>query len=98
MAYLLNAAYLSALFILSPWLIYKSMTAGKYRRGIWRKLRGDAFLREGNAPCAWFHGVSVGEVHLLRQIVRAFKQRHPEWQCVISTSTDTGFVEARNRF
>jgi 3-deoxy-D-manno-octulosonic-acid transferase len=27
-----------------------------------------------------------------------FRQRHPDWQCVISTTTDTGFDEARKRF
>jgi 3-deoxy-D-manno-octulosonic-acid transferase len=46
----------------------------------------------------WFHGVSVGEVHLLRQVVAAFRRRHPLWDCVISTTTDTGHEEARKRF
>jgi 3-deoxy-D-manno-octulosonic-acid transferase len=49
-------------------------------------------------PVAWFHGVSVGEIHLLRQVVASFRQRHPDWRCVISTTTDTGFDEARKRF
>src|SRR5262249_41494235 len=42
----------------------------------------------------WFHGVSVGEIHLLRPVVRVFRQRHPDWDCVLSTTTDTGFAEA----
>jgi 3-deoxy-D-manno-octulosonic-acid transferase len=46
----------------------------------------------------WFHGVSVGEVHLLRQVVAAFRRRHPERPCVISTTTDTGLDEARRCF
>jgi 3-deoxy-D-manno-octulosonic-acid transferase len=40
----------------------------------------------------------VGEVHLLRQVVAAFQERHPDWECVISTSTDTGYSEACKRF
>src|SRR5436190_22229446 len=98
MPYLLNALYLVALLALSPWLLYKALTTGKYRRGLWRKLTGRAWLRTGDAPCAWFHGVSVGEIHLLRQVVAHFRRRHPGWDCVVSTTTDTGFDEAVRRF
>jgi 3-deoxy-D-manno-octulosonic-acid transferase len=94
----LDCAYLFVLLLSSPWLLYKSLTTGKYRRGLWRKFTGRAFLRSGSAPCVWFHGVSVGEIHLLRQLVACFRRRHPEWQCVISTTTDTGYEEACKRF
>jgi 3-deoxy-D-manno-octulosonic-acid transferase len=61
-------------------------------------LTGHAPLLDGEAPCAWFHGVSVGEVILLGQVVQAFQRRHPDWTCVISTTTETGFAEACKRF
>jgi 3-deoxy-D-manno-octulosonic-acid transferase len=93
-----DALYLALLLVLSPWLVYKALTTGKYRRGLWPKLSGAAFARPAGAPCVWFHGVSVGEVHLLRQVVGAFRRRHPDWQCVVSTTTDTGFDEARKHF
>jgi 3-deoxy-D-manno-octulosonic-acid transferase len=98
MSPLLDLAYLLTLLLFSPWLIYKALTTGKYRRGLWHKFSGAAFERRGDAPCAWFHGVSVGEVHLLRQVVAAFRRRHPEYQCVVSATTDTGFDEARKHF
>jgi 3-deoxy-D-manno-octulosonic-acid transferase len=98
MPYLLNLVYLLALLLLSPYLLYRRLTTAKRIRGLWAKLSGGAFLRAGDAPCAWFHGVSVGEIHLLRQVIAAFRQRHPDWQCVVSTTTDTGFEEARKRF
>ncbi|QEL15787.1 3-deoxy-D-manno-octulosonic acid transferase [Limnoglobus roseus] len=47
---------------------------------------------------AWFHGVSVGEIHLLTTVVAAFRKRHPAFHCVISSTTDTGLAEARARF
>jgi 3-deoxy-D-manno-octulosonic-acid transferase len=94
MPFVLNVAYLLGIFVLSPWFIYKSLTTGKYRRGLWRKLTGSAVLREAKTPCAWFHGVSVGEIHLLRPVVAGFRERHPNWECAISTTTDTGFGEA----
>jgi 3-deoxy-D-manno-octulosonic-acid transferase len=40
----------------------------------------------------------VGEIHLLRQVIAAFRERHPEFDCVVSTTTDTGFDEARKSF
>jgi 3-deoxy-D-manno-octulosonic-acid transferase len=98
MRYLLDFIYLLGLLVLSPWLAYKALTTGKYRRGLFDKLFGRAFLRLGDKPCAWFHGVSVGEIHLLRPVVTRFRQHHPDWDCVISTTTDTGFEEARKHF
>jgi 3-deoxy-D-manno-octulosonic-acid transferase len=94
----LNVLYLFLLLLLSPWLIYKALTTGKYRRGLWEKFLGPSFVRQGDHPGVWFHGVSVGEIHLLRPVVAAFRRRHPECDCVISTTTDTGFDEARKHF
>ena len=98
MSYLLNFIYLLILGLISPWLIYKALTTGKYRRGLWRKIIGQSLLRDGDEPCVWFHGVSVGEIHLLRQVVAAFRKKHPGWDCVISTTTDTGYEEACKQF
>ena len=85
-----------ALFVLSPWLVYKALTD----RQVSPRPGAQAVRPARNRPCrpaarVWFHGVSVGEIHLLRQVVAAFRQRHPDWQCVVSTTTDTGFDEAR---
>jgi 3-deoxy-D-manno-octulosonic-acid transferase len=98
MSYLFNILYASAIVLLSPWLLWKALTTGKYRRGLWSKLTGRAFERIGDAPCIWWHGVSVGEIHLLQPVIAAFRRRHPAWQCVVSTTTDTGFAEAGKRF
>ncbi|MFL5242561.1 MAG: 3-deoxy-D-manno-octulosonic acid transferase [Gemmataceae bacterium] len=103
MRFVLDAVYLFALLILSPWLVYKAITTGKYRRGLLSKLTGHVaplgFSRQPSALSrVWFHGVSVGEIHLLRQVVTRFRLRHPECQVVISTTTDTGFAEARQHF
>jgi 3-deoxy-D-manno-octulosonic-acid transferase len=98
MPYLLNSLYLLALILLSPWLLYKALTTGKYRRGLWAKLSGRGVFRATEKPCIWFHGVSVGEIHLLQKVVAEFCRRHPDWDCVISTTTDTGFDEACKRY
>jgi 3-deoxy-D-manno-octulosonic-acid transferase len=96
MPWLLNCAYLVVLFLISPWLIYRALRTGRYRRGLRSKLFG---MPQTLPPGAvWFHGVSVGEVHLLRQVVAAFRRHYPNWPCVISATTDTGLDEARRCF
>ena len=90
--------YSAALVIFSPLLFYRWLRAGKYREGWSEKLLGKAPLRIGDQPCLWFHAVSVGEVLLLRPLVREMARRRPNWQVVISTSTSTGLAVARRTY
>ncbi len=98
MRWLLDALYLAALTLLSPWLIYRSFRTGKYRRGLGAKLLGLSASPTPSARPVWFHGVSVGEIHLLRQVIASFRRLHPDRPCVVSTTTDTGHDEARRCF
>ena len=78
MRYILDVLYSLTLLLFFPWLLYKALTTGKYRRGLGAKLLGLAPPDPDGRCCAWFHGVSVGEIHLLRQVVARFRQRRPE--------------------
>lgn len=95
---LLDVVYLLVLLIASPWLIYKAVTTGKYRVGVWRKFWGLTPIRSGSRPCVWFQAVSVGEVLLLRPLLAGFRRRWPDWDIVLSTTTNTGFDVARKTF
>jgi 3-deoxy-D-manno-octulosonic-acid transferase len=98
---LLDLAYLLGLVTAAPWLLYRSLTSGRYRRAPLARFFGAVPLTrpaKNGRPRAWFHGVSVGEVHLLRQVVAGFRERHPNWECVVSSTTDTGLDEARRCF
>ncbi|WP_165065195.1 3-deoxy-D-manno-octulosonic acid transferase [Paludisphaera rhizosphaerae] len=98
MPLVLNAIYVAMLVLLSPVLGYRMIRSGKYRDGLWEKFAGDAPNRIGDGPCLWFHAVSVGEVLLLRPLVREMARRRPNWQVVISTTTPTGLAVARRTF
>ncbi len=102
MPLLLDAAYLFVLILLSPWLLYRAWRTGRYRHGLRDKLLGLSSISNQQSALVnrpvWFHGVSVGEIHLLRQVIAAFRQRYPRWPVVVSTTTDTGFEEARKCF
>lgn len=95
---LLNLFYGLAILFLLPWLLIRSLRTGRYRQNLAAKLRGYSETVASVRPVIWFHGVSVGEVHLLRQLVRAFHERHPDWHVVISSTTDTGLAEAMKHF
>ena len=96
----LDLVYLLALGLLSPWLIWRSARTGRYRSDLRAKLLGVAVfpspLRAKST--VWFHGVSVGEIHLLGPLVARFQSRFPDACVVISATTDTGLAEARRRF
>ena len=99
MRFLLDLVYGVVLALLSPWLVWRAVATGRYRRELAAKLLGR--VRAANPfgqPVAWFHAVSVGEVNLLGTLVPAFRKRHPDWLVVISSTTDTGLAEARKRF
>ena len=98
MPFALNVVYFIALVAFSPILAYRWFRAGKYRDGWGEKFRGQAPLRIGDQPCLWFHAVSVGEVLLLRPLVREMSRRRPNWDVVISTTTTTGLAVARRTF
>ena len=97
MEWLLDCCYACALAAGSPWLAYKAATTGKYRAGIGQKL-GWAPLRRSRRPCLWLHGVSVGEVLAARPVLARLRDRRPDWQYVISTTTNTGLEMARKNF
>jgi 3-deoxy-D-manno-octulosonic-acid transferase len=96
---LLDLGYLLALAALSPWLLWRAVVTGRYRRELGAKLLGRVTVENPrNKLVAWFHAVSVGEVNLLATLVPPFRKRHPDWLVVVSSTTDTGLAEARKRF
>ena len=95
MPLLLDLLYLGVLVLLSPWLVARAIRTGRYRRDLAAKLFGTrSVANPGGKPTVWFHGVSVGEIHLLGVVVAAFGKRHPDWHTVVSSTTDTGLTEA----
>jgi 3-deoxy-D-manno-octulosonic-acid transferase len=96
--WVLNAAYLAVILLALPWLLYQRFRHGKYRDGFRAKFFGDVPKRRGEKPCLWLHAVSVGEVNLLEPILKRWEARHPDWDVVISTTTQTGFTLAQKKY
>lgn len=97
MSPIIDLIYLLAVVLGVPWLVFKTITTGKYRRGLIQRL-GFLKPRESSARCLWVHGVSVGEVLAARTIISEFARRHPDWNIVVSTTTSTGQDVARKAY
>src|SRR3954464_6165834 len=98
MKYLLNTAYLVVLLAALPWLLFQALFRGKYREGFAAKFWGAVPERKSSGACIWFHAVSVGEVNLLAVVLSAAKKNRPDVECVISTTTMTGFALAKKKY
>jgi 3-deoxy-D-manno-octulosonic-acid transferase len=74
-----------------------------WRRGNWRPGFRERFghyhagLKQAltNRHVIWIHAVSVGEVNLCTQLIRALEPRVPNLKIVVSTTTTTGMGELR---
>jgi 3-deoxy-D-manno-octulosonic-acid transferase len=87
------------LFVLSSPYYFMRM----WRRGNWfpgfsqRFGHFDANVKQAltNRQVLWLHAVSVGEVNLCTQLIRALEPRLPNIKIVVSTTTTTGMAELR---
>ena len=76
-----------------------------WRRGNWRENFGQRFGKYDchfkqsitNRHMIWLHAVSVGEVGLCTQLIRALEPRLPNVKIVVSTTTTTGMGELQKK-
>ena len=72
---------------------------GKYRSGLAERLGFvPARLKDAQPGSVWVHAVSVGEVLAVSQLITELRQKHPDQQIFVSTTTATGQSLARQRF
>jgi 3-deoxy-D-manno-octulosonic-acid transferase len=103
---LFNGLYLLALFLLSPWIVYRSWRTNRYKEGFRAKWLGQVpqvVLKspQGSEKCPqvfWLHAVSVGEVQVLKTLIDAILAEWPDAQIAISTTTQTGMELAKKNY
>ena len=100
MRLLYNILFAIGFTLSSPFYFWKM-----WRRGNWRSGFRQRFGRLGtrvkiaitNRHVLWMHAVSVGEVNLCAQLIRALEPRVPNLKIVVSTTTSTGMEELHRR-
>ncbi len=93
-----NLLYLTALLVALPWLVWRSFRTGRYRAGWSQKLlglSGEPRASNSSSPLIWLHGVSVGEVQLLKSLLARWQSQRPEYRFALSTTTASGMHLAR---
>ena len=77
------------------------MAAGQLAGGVSASGLGDydAKLKQAitNRHTLWMHAVSVGEVNVCTQLIRALEPRLPNLKIVVSTTTTTGMGELQRK-
>ncbi|MEW6158973.1 MAG: 3-deoxy-D-manno-octulosonic acid transferase [Verrucomicrobiota bacterium] len=88
-------------FVLSAPFYFLKM----WRRGHWREGFRERFghystrIKQAitNRHLIWFHAVSVGEVNICTQLIRALEPRIPNIKIIVSTTTSTGMAELHRK-
>src|SRR5579859_6186496 len=103
-----NLALLAALVAGAPWWLWRMATTQKYREGLGERLgRVPERLRAAGSPgkpimagkpIIWLHAVAVGEVLGVSRLEKEIDAAFPGYQVLVSTTTRTGQVLAREMF
>ena len=92
-----NLLYPLGLLLFLPGQISKLLRRGNYqhkfgqRFGVYDR---DVQSRLASHRCTWIHAVSVGEVAIALKLSAKLKELDPEFFCVLTTTTTTGFAFA----
>ena len=93
MRFVLDLLYLLAAVAYSPVVIYRVFRHNRYRAG-WAERFGGITRKDPGRKCIWLHAVSVGEVNAAKTVIQELEKRFPDFEIVVSTTTDTGFARA----
>src|SRR5438034_11702411 len=86
--------------ISAPYYFLKMWRRGNWRRGFRQRFgQYDAQFKQSltNRHALWLHAVSVGEVNVCTQLIRALEPRLPNIKIVVSTTTSTGMGELQRK-
>jgi 3-deoxy-D-manno-octulosonic-acid transferase len=96
---LYDLAWVAFAVLGAPWLLWKSLRQVGFARMVRERLGfGLARLPRRERPRILVHGVSVGEVKAARSLVALFAERHPEFEVVLSSTTNTGLEMAHKLY
>jgi 3-deoxy-D-manno-octulosonic-acid transferase len=100
MRLLYNVLFLAGFIVSAPFYFLKMKRRGGWRAGFWQRFaRYDSRLKQAltNRHTLWVHAVSVGEVNIATQLIKALESRAPNLTVVVSTTTSTGMGELRRK-
>ncbi len=100
MRVLYNILFTIFFVLASPYYFFRLWRRGNWTRGFGQRFGAyDAKIKQAitNRQVLWMHAVSVGEVNVCTQLIRALEPRVPNLKIVVSTTTTTGMGELQKR-
>jgi 3-deoxy-D-manno-octulosonic-acid transferase len=100
MRFLYNILFAVFFVLSSPYYFLRMQRRGNWQRGFGQRLgRFDSKFKQAitNRQRLWIHAVSVGEVGVCTQLIRALEPRLPNLKIIVSTTTTTGMEELEKR-
>ena len=97
---LYNILFIVGFILSSPYYFLRMRRRGNWQKGFAERFgRYDTKLKQAitNRDVLWIHAVSVGEVNLCTQLIRALEPRLPNLKIVVSTTTTTGMGELNRK-
>jgi 3-deoxy-D-manno-octulosonic-acid transferase len=97
---LYNILFLFFFVVSAPYYFLRLWRRGNWVDGFMQRFgRYDPKLKQAltNRRVIWFHAVSVGEVNICTQLIRALEPRLPNAKIVVSTTTTTGMGELHKK-
>ncbi len=83
------------LLVYSPILVWRLLWDHRYRTALRERMGGAPRFDSRSGDIVWIHGVSVGEVKAARNFITLLRERRPDLQLVISSTTPNGHQVAR---
>ena len=100
MRLLYNFIFTICFVLASPHYFLRLRRRGNWQGGFGQRFgRFDSKFKQAitNRQTIWMHAVSVGEVNLCTQLIRALEPRLPNAKIVVSTTTTTGMGELERK-
>jgi len=97
---LYNILFAICLVLSAPYYFLRMWRRGNWQWGFIERFgKYDTSLKQAisNRQTLWMHAVSVGEVNVCTQLIRALEPRLPNLKFVVSTTTTTGMGELRRK-
>lgn len=93
---LYNILFTVGFWLATPYYFWRMSRRGNWVENFTQRFgKYDAHFKQSitNRHMIWLHAVSVGEVNLVTQLIRALEPRLPNVKMIVSTTTTTGMGE-----
>ncbi len=100
MRFLYNILFNVGFIFAAPYYFWRMQRRGNWQNGFRQRFgRYDTKIKQSitNRHVLWMHAVSVGEINVCIQLVRAIEPRMPNLKIMVSTTTTTGMGELQKR-